>query len=134
LTPLDDLIEYFEAYGEILEAKIIVNKKTNMSKGYGFVTLGSRSLFERLKEIKHVLDGRCLDLNIACKKSEAPEDVKNRAKRILYVGGLPENMNDRKCSIFTTFFKRKIERLFFFFWESQKSLYVLRSEDEIGQR
>jgi len=57
-----------------------------MSKGYGFVTLESERLFERLKTRVHKLNGRTLDINIACKKSEAPKDLINRAQRTLYIG------------------------------------------------
>lgn len=79
-----------------MQAKVIYNKKTKNSKGYGFVTLTSIQLFERIKHMTHKLDGRCLDINIGCKKSEAPKEVKSRSKRTIFVNGLPEGLSDSK--------------------------------------
>ncbi len=36
-----DLIEVFEAYGEVTSAKIIIDKITRQNKGFGFVTMSS---------------------------------------------------------------------------------------------
>lgn len=36
-TPTDEMRNYFEQFGDILEAVIISDKNTGKSKGYGFV-------------------------------------------------------------------------------------------------
>jgi len=36
------LLKYFEEYGEIKEAKLIIDKDTGRSKGFGFVTYVNR--------------------------------------------------------------------------------------------
>lgn len=99
------MYDYFSTFGEVEKAKIIYNKKTKNSKGYGFVTLSSIRVFERIKGIPHILEGRTLDLNIGCKKSEAPKDIVDRFKRIVYVNGLPEGFSDRR--VFLCNFVRK---------------------------
>jgi RNA recognition motif-containing protein len=40
-TTADDLIHLFSAYGEVLSAKIIIDRMTNVSKGYGFVEMAN---------------------------------------------------------------------------------------------
>lgn len=94
LTLLDDLYNYFSTFGDVIQTKVIYNKKTKNSKGYGFVTITSMQVFERIKSMTHKLAGRTLDINIGCKKSEAPSEIKNRAKRTVYVNGLPEGLPD----------------------------------------
>lgn len=106
----EQLYDYFSTYGEVEAVKIIYNKKTKNSKGYGFVTLASERTFERIKSITHIIEGRTLDLNVGCKKSEAPEDVTNRFKRIVYVNGLPEGLSDG--SVLSLSHRRKVEGFF----------------------
>lgn len=93
-NPIDDLYNYFNTFGQVNQAKIIYNKKTQNSKGYGFVTLPSIQMFERLQNITHKLHGRCLDINIGCKKTDAPKEIKDRAKKTIFVNGLPEGLSD----------------------------------------
>lgn len=35
----EDLIELFSPYGEVMSARIILNKETHRSRGYGFVEM-----------------------------------------------------------------------------------------------
>lgn len=61
------LSECFQQYGEVLEAKIIMDRETGRSKGFGFVTMGdaeqARAAMEKLDG--HMLDGRPLRVNEA---------------------------------------------------------------------
>ena len=38
-TTSEDLLEVFEAYGEVSSAKVIMDKFTGRSKGFGFVEI-----------------------------------------------------------------------------------------------
>lgn len=58
---------------------------------------------------KHVVRGRVIDCNIACKKSEAPSDIKNIKKRKLFVGGFGVNT---KNGIFYKLFSFKKKYVF----------------------
>lgn len=42
----------------------------------------------------HVLNGRTLDLNVGCKKSADPEMVIGRQKKIVYVGGVAQDVTE----------------------------------------
>ncbi len=37
-TTRDGLIRHFSAYGQVVDASVIMDKQTNQSRGYGFVT------------------------------------------------------------------------------------------------
>jgi hypothetical protein len=46
----------------------------------------------------HVLNGRTLDLNVGCKKSTDPEMVIGRQKKMVYVGGVSQEVTEGKFS------------------------------------
>jgi heterogeneous nuclear ribonucleoprotein A1/A3 len=54
------------------------DKKSRLPKGFGFVVFKSDKVLNKIKNINHVLNGRTLDINVACKKDEDPQMVKNR--------------------------------------------------------
>lgn len=70
-TTDSDLRTAFESYGEITEAKVITERDTGRSRGFGFVT------FARVEDAKTAiskmhgssLDGRTLTVNEAQEKS-----------------------------------------------------------------
>ncbi|KAL1821780.1 hypothetical protein ACET3Z_016649 [Daucus carota] len=65
-TPTNVLQEYFEQFGEILEAVIITDKNTGKSKGYGFVTFrDAESARRSCAEPNPVINGRKANCNIA---------------------------------------------------------------------
>ncbi len=62
-----DLKELFEEYGEVSSAKIITDRETRRSKGYGFVEMsddaeGQRAI-EELNDAEY--DGRTLSVSVA---------------------------------------------------------------------
>ena len=46
-TTADDLIRLFEPFGEVVSAKVIVDRVTGNSKGYGFVEMASEEEGEK---------------------------------------------------------------------------------------
>ncbi len=74
-TTVDTLQRLFEQFGEVTSAKIIMDRDTGKSKGYGFVEMAEEA--EGLQAIEALngseVDGR----EIMCKKNE-PQD-KNRS-------------------------------------------------------
>lgn len=63
----EKLSEIFSKFGEIVSAKVIVDKFTGRSKGFGFVEFGSEK--EAQKAIKEMdgseLEGRKIIVNVA---------------------------------------------------------------------
>ncbi|KAH0459821.1 hypothetical protein IEQ34_010484 [Dendrobium chrysotoxum] len=65
-THKDTMKQYFEQFGEILEAVIISDKTTGRSKGYGFVTFSEPEAATRAcDDPSPVIDGRRTNCNIA---------------------------------------------------------------------
>lgn len=90
---------YFESFGKVKEVKIMKDKKTKMPKGYGFVVFKSDSTYQRIKDIKHTLNGRTLDINVGCKKEEAPVMIEERKRKMVYVGGVSQAVTECKLKI-----------------------------------
>ncbi|PON71982.1 Splicing factor-like protein [Parasponia andersonii] len=65
-TQRDTMKSYFEQFGEILEAVVIVDKHTGRSKGYGFVTFKDPdSAIKACQDRYPVIDGRRTNCNLA---------------------------------------------------------------------
>jgi len=63
----DSLKAFFAEAGEVVEAKVIIDRMKNRSKGFGFVTMSTEE--EALKAIELLngkeLDGRAINVSIA---------------------------------------------------------------------
>jgi len=70
----DDLRSAFEAYGEVSSAKIIRDRETGRSKGFGFVEMPTDSEAEEaIRQLDNAeLDGRNIKVNQARPRSESP--------------------------------------------------------------
>ncbi|OGC44231.1 hypothetical protein A2400_01350 [candidate division WS6 bacterium RIFOXYB1_FULL_33_14] len=66
-TTDESLSEFFSTVGEVVEAKVIVDKFKNRSKGFGFVTMATDELAEQAIEQlnEKELDGRAINVSIA---------------------------------------------------------------------
>ncbi|HBB64902.1 hypothetical protein A3K02_00175 [candidate division WS6 bacterium RIFOXYD1_FULL_33_8] len=66
-TTDQSLTELFSTIGEVTEAKVIVDKFKNRSKGFGFVTMATDELAEQaIAELNgKELDGRAINVSIA---------------------------------------------------------------------
>ncbi|HOV93018.1 MAG TPA: RNA-binding protein [Candidatus Kapabacteria bacterium] len=70
----DDLMEIFKEYGEISSAKVITDKFTGRSRGFGFVEMPNNA--EAQNAIKELNDAELDNRNI--KVNEAREPDQNR--------------------------------------------------------
>ena len=66
-TNESDLTEMFSAYGEVISAKVIMDRDTGRSKGFGFIEMASRSAGEKaIAELNGKdIDGRQIKVNEA---------------------------------------------------------------------
>jgi RNA recognition motif-containing protein len=76
----DSLKEIFVPYGSVLSARIITDKLTGKSKGFGFVEMSSNEEAEAaIKELDNgEIEGRNIKVNLARPKDEKPRDRNNR--------------------------------------------------------
>ena len=69
-TTDDTLRQAFEAYGEVTDAKVISDRETGRSRGFGFVTFNSPSDSESAKQLDGtMLDGRTIRVDNATERS-----------------------------------------------------------------
>ena len=68
----EDLREFFAEYGEVSSAKIITDKLTNRSRGFGFVEMPDDAAAEKaIKELDGgMVDGRAIKVTVARPKEE----------------------------------------------------------------
>ncbi|MDD2539386.1 MAG: RNA-binding protein [Bacteroidales bacterium] len=63
----EDLVELFAPFGEVLSARIILNKETRRSRGYGFVEMANEqealAAIEALNGTEHM--GRTINVAVA---------------------------------------------------------------------
>ncbi|KAL8137284.1 hypothetical protein V2J09_003285 [Rumex salicifolius] len=60
-TNEDRLREYFETFGEVVEAVIMKDRNTGRARGFGFIIYADPSVADVVVKQKHVLDGRTDD-------------------------------------------------------------------------
>ena len=68
----EDLREFFAEYGEVSSAKVIVDKYTNRSKGFGFVEMPDDAAAQKaIEELDGgMVDGRAIKVMVAKPKEE----------------------------------------------------------------
>ena len=70
----DDLQQFFADAGTVVSAKVIMDRDTNRSKGFGFVEMSSdEEAQEAIKQLNNKeLDGRAVTVNEARPREERP--------------------------------------------------------------
>lgn len=63
-TNEDRLREYFQTFGEVVEAVIMKDRNTGRARGFGFVIFSDPSVAEIVVQQKHMLDGRTVSFFI----------------------------------------------------------------------
>lgn len=70
----DDLRQIFEEYGEVSSAKIIMDKFTGRSRGFGFVEMGDsdgQNAIDNLNEKE--IDGKVISVSVARPREDRPK-------------------------------------------------------------
>ena len=100
--------KHFEQYGEVVRTKIMKNKKTNLPKGYAFVTMANFENVSKIVQEEHTIEGRRVDCQVASKKGEKKEQQDELKKRRVFVTGFSEDTsNEDLVSCFELFGKVK---------------------------
>lgn len=73
-TTEDDLLQMFAAYGSVSSAKIVMDKFTNKSRGFGFIEMPDDSAAqEAIKMLNNKdIQGRTLSVSVARPREDRP--------------------------------------------------------------
>ena len=66
----EDLREFFAEYGEVSSAKVIMDKYTNRSKGFGFVEMPDDAAAQKAKLDGGMVEGRAIKVMVAKPREE----------------------------------------------------------------
>ncbi|KAJ4822590.1 hypothetical protein Tsubulata_018852 [Turnera subulata] len=103
-TNEDRLREYFQAFGEVVEAVIMKDRATGRARGFGFVVFADPAVAERVVMEKHLIDGRSVEAKKAVPREDHSSLNRNnsnihgspgptRTKKI-FVGGLASTVTE----------------------------------------
>ncbi|KAL0925950.1 hypothetical protein M5K25_004327 [Dendrobium thyrsiflorum] len=98
------LREYFENFGEVVEAVIMKDRTTGRARGFGFLVFSDPGVAEKVVMEKHLIDGRMVEAKKAVPRddqyilnrnsgSTQGSPVPGRTKKI-FVGGLASSVTD----------------------------------------
>lgn len=78
-TTEEELRELFSAYGDVSAARIIIDRQTGRSKGFGFVEMDTDSADTAITRLNDSeLGGRKIRVNEAQERTERPRSNNNR--------------------------------------------------------
>ena len=77
----EDLKSYFAEYGEVSSAKVITDKFTNRSRGFGFVEMADEAAAQKaIAELDGAtVDGRAIKVNVAKPREERSNSNERRS-------------------------------------------------------
>jgi RNA recognition motif-containing protein len=91
----NDLHELFAVHGEVISAKVITDKFTGRSKGFGFVEMPDAEALNAIKELDQAeYDGKIINVTEARPREERPRNNNNRNFKNNNSGGYKRNSNN----------------------------------------
>ncbi|GLT80196.1 hypothetical protein SLA2020_516490 [Shorea laevis] len=103
-TNEDRLREYFQTFGEVLEAVVMKDRATGRARGFGFVIFADPAVAERVVLEKHLIDGKTVeakkaiprdDQNILNKNNSSIHGSSSPARtKKIFVGGLASSVTE----------------------------------------
>ncbi|KAH6764523.1 RNA-binding family protein [Perilla frutescens var. frutescens] len=94
-TSEDRLRQYFQAFGEVVEAVIMKDRTTGRARGFGFVVFANASVAETVVKEKHVIDGRTVE----AKKAVPRDDHQNFNRNNSSIQGSPGHVRTKKIFV-----------------------------------
>ena len=83
-----DLLDLFQEYGEVTSARVIMDRDTHKSKGFGFVEMEDAGATKAIAELNGAeFDGRTISVSEARPREERPARSFNNNRGGGYGGG-----------------------------------------------
>ncbi|CAH2078799.1 unnamed protein product [Thlaspi arvense] len=103
-TSEDRLREYFQSYGEVLEAVIMKDRVTGRARGFGFIVFADSNVAERVLLQKHMIDGKSVEAKKAVPRDDHIVLTKSNSSfhgspgpantKKIFVGGLASSVTE----------------------------------------
>ncbi|KAL7130426.1 hypothetical protein ABFS83_13G133400 [Erythranthe nasuta] len=104
-TSEERLREYFETFGEVVEAVIMKDRTTGRARGFGFVVFANASVADRVVRERHTIDGRTVEAKKAVPRDDHQNISRNSGSSIqgspgpartrkIFVGGLASTVKE----------------------------------------
>ncbi|XP_052165601.1 uncharacterized protein LOC127782450 [Oryza glaberrima] len=106
-TTMGTFKEYFEKYGEIVDAVIMKDRFTQKPRGFGFITFADPAVVDRVIEDNHVINGKEVEIKRTIPKGAAP--LKDFKTKKIFVGGLPSALKEDEFKEFFSKFGKVVE-------------------------
>ncbi|KAJ9566333.1 hypothetical protein OSB04_002299 [Centaurea solstitialis] len=94
-TNEDSLREYFQTFGEVVEAVIMKDRTTGRARGFGFVVFLDPAVAERVVKEKHMIDGRTVE----AKKAVPRDDQQSINRSNSSIHGSPGPITTKKIFV-----------------------------------
>ncbi|PON35148.1 Splicing factor-like protein [Parasponia andersonii] len=103
-TNEDRLREYFQSFGDVVEAVIMKDRATGRARGFGFIVFADPAVAEKVVTEKHVIDGRIVEAKKAVPRDD--QNILNRSNgsihgspgptrtKKIFVGGLASTVTE----------------------------------------
>lgn len=100
LSMQSDIQQYFETYGHVLNCSLSVDKNTNKSKGFAFVSIEDpdNEIKKKILTHKHEINGKIVDVKLAV-DGKKREEMLDATKKI-FVGGLDPGVTNEDLKEF----------------------------------
>ena len=82
-----DLEDLFKGYGEVTSAKVIVDRRTGRSRGYGFVEMGTEDLAQQVIEALNGTELKGRPINVSLAREQTEGGGGDRRERGSFSGG-----------------------------------------------
>lgn len=91
------LSDYFSQFGEVVESRLVKDKRTKKFRGFAFVTFADVDVVNDVMEIKnHKIMDKKIELKRAYTKEETREKLLDEKMRKLYIVGIPKFLTQKK--------------------------------------
>lgn len=83
------LYDHFSQYGNLVECRLVLDKNTLKSRGFGFVSFQNNQALRVVTQMTHKLCGKEVECKQALSKQDSNQRVNEEKSKKVFVGGLP---------------------------------------------
>jgi RNA recognition motif-containing protein len=89
---------HFESFGTVTDSIVMIDKRTNRSRGFGFVTFGDAAAFEQVLKSAHIIKGKTVEVKAASPRERSAAAGNWHGGGGGYGGGYPQSSQSYSSS------------------------------------